>query len=462
MKPYPFILSLVACLIVSGCTLGPQYAPPKVDAPEQFKYAAQGASGQPATIADGQWWRVFNDPLLHQLITQAMENNFDIQAAYHRVDQARAVARYQGAYRYPFVTLDPSYQKGQASKSTQSGIGGSYAQHSLPLSVGWEIDLFGKIRKTYEAGLAEAEASLEAAEAIRLVVQTDITTIYYNMRATDQDIHIVSRALAVRTEQLKILKNRYQVGVISRLPLAQAEAELNATQALLISLQRERARLENAIAILTGKTPSEISVKPDPLTQEPPEIPAVVPSALLTARPDIRSAERILVAENARIGVAEANFYPQIQLSADAGYASYRIEDLLMADSFVWSFMPSMRIPLFEGGKNQAELDRVKARYAEVTANYRQTVLRAFGEVEDALVSADLLKKQEAANQLAVESAMNAYTLSKNQFEGGLVNFLSVLDSERTYLDNLRLSSQLRGLRYLSAVQLIKSIGGKW
>jgi multidrug efflux system outer membrane protein len=250
--------------------------------------------------------------------------------------------------------------------------------------------------------------------------------------------------------------------VISRLPVAQAEAELRATEALHHALSRDRARFENAIAVLLGKAPSEISLVVNPLEEAPPEIPSLVPSVLLVSRPDIRRAERQMAAANARVGVATAAFYPQVTLSADVGYASGSLSDLFDVRSFTWGVFPNIHIPVFEGGRNVAELDRARARYAEVYALYRQAVVQAFGEVEDALVSAALLEKQQTANQQAVESADEAYRLSRKQFEGGLVNYLSVLDSERTLLDNLRLSSQLRGQRYLSAVALVKSIGGTW
>ena len=358
--------------------------------------------------------------------------------------------------------MDPSYSKAGISKTLESGQGGTFATWSVPLDVAYEFDFFGRIRRGVEASAADAEAFVEDYNSARLILQTDIALNYFSMRAFDDDIRIVSRAIEVRRESLKILKNRFKLGVISRLPVAQAEAELSATEALLLSLSRNRARLENAIAVLLGKTPAEVPLAASPLEEAPPEIPSVLPSVLLQYRPDIRRAERQMAAANARVGVATAAFYPQVTISANAGYGSARAGDLFDVRSFTWGILPNIHIPVFEGGRNVAELDRAGARYAEVYALYRQAIVQAFGEVEDALVSVTLLEKQQMANQQAVQSAEEAYMLSRKQFEGGLVNYLSVLDSERTFLDNLRLSSQLRGQRYLSAVALVKSIGGSW
>lgn len=444
---------------ITGCTVGPDYVKPEVSAPTAFRYEAAAETDIPMPV-DG-WWELFGDEALSELIRTAEAENFDLKAAAERVLQARAVARISRAPMFPFFTAEPYSERRQTSKKIDpdAGTGSVYA---VPFTVGYELDLFGRIRRSYESGLALAEASAEDLSAVRLVLQTDIATHYFALRSLDEDIRIVSRAIEIREEQIRLLGRRQELGVISRLPLAQAEAELKATEALRYGLLRNRANLENAIAVLTGKAPSEASVSEYPLQSEPPAVPRTVPSSLLIARPDIRSVERQLAAASARIGVAQAAFYPQISIGADIGTAGTQLGDLFESDGVTWGFGPRIRIPLFEGGKNQAELDRAESRFREVAAVYRQTILRAFGEVEDALVSTDLLGKQAVANALAVDSAEQAYGISRRQFEGGLINYLSVLDSERTLLDNMRLGSQIRGLRFLAAVRLIKSIGGRW
>jgi multidrug efflux system outer membrane protein len=453
--------AVILAATLSACMVGPDYTAPAVETPGTFKHALDGGDILTSPLR-AQWWHLFEDPVLTRLIEDAMAGNFELTAAAERIEQARAVARIRRSGLFPFVSIDPSYSKSGVSKTLDTGPGGTFSTWGAPLDVAYEFDIFGRIRRGYEASAAETEAFMEDYLSLRLVLQTDIAVSYFTLRAFDDDIRIVSRAIEVRRESLKILRNRFRLGVISRLPVAQAEAELRATEALHHALSRDRARFENAIAVLLGKAPSEISLVVNPLEEAPPEIPSVLPSVLLVSRPDIRRAERQMAAANARVGVATAAFYPQVTLSADVGYASGSLSDLFDVRSFTWGILPNIHIPLFEGGRNVAELDRARARYAEVYALYRQAVVQAFGEVEDALVSVALLEKQQTANQQAVESSDEAYRLSKKQFEGGLVNYLSVLDSERTLLDNLRLSSQLRGQRYLSAVALVKSIGGTW
>lgn len=455
------IASVFLLLLLSACTVGPDYVKPAIAPPVAFRYAPANAPTPPEP-AGGEWWRLFGDPVLRRLIAAAMADNFDLAASAQRIAQARAVARISRSGLFPSVSADPAYAKTGVSKTLETGPGGTFTAWNLPLEVAYEIDLFGRVRRGAEASLADAEAVVEDDLSLRLVLQTEIAVNYFAMRALDDDIRIVSRAIQVRRETLRILKNRYALGAISRLPVAQAEAELSATEALLSALSRDRTRLENAIAVLSGKAPVELSLRAAPLETPPPTMPSVVPSALLEFRPDIRRAERLMAAENARVGVAAAAFYPRVSIGANAGFASGQAGDLFDVKSFAWGVLPNIHIPIFEGGRNVAELDRARARYAEVYARYRQVVVEAFGEVENALASVALLEREQAANLDAVRFAEEAYHLSKAQFDGGWVNYLSVLDAERTFLDNLRLSSRLRGQRYLAAVALIKSIGGDW
>jgi len=447
--------------ILTACMVGPEHLKPAIEPLQAFKYNA-GLNNTLAEPMAGKWWQRFEDVILDQLVERAMSGNYELTASTHRIEQARALARMSRSDLFPFVSADPGYARGGISKTLETSQGGTFTTWTAPLNVAYEFDLFGRIRSGYAASLADTDAIVEDDNGLRLILQTDIAVNYFAMRAFDDDIRIVSRAIEVRRESLTILKNRFMLGVISRLPIAQAEAELRATEALLLSLKRNRALLENALAVLLGKPPAELILAPAPLEKPPPDFPSVLPSVLLTSRPDIRRAERMMVAENARVGVAVAALYPQVTLGANIGYSSARASDLFDARSFAWGILPDIHIPLFEGGRNIAELDRARARYAETYAVYRQTIVQAFGEVEDALVSVMLLDRQQQANQQAVRSAEEAYRLSMTQFEGGLINYLSVLDAERTLLDNLRLSSQLRGQRYLSAVALVKAIGGSW
>ena len=455
------VMGIFIAMFLSSCTLGPDYVQPEIETPEGFKYAQKTENQQDKPLYEN-WWDIFNDDLLDRLIKEARHGNYELMAAVARVQQARAVARMSRSSLLPSITSSPSAQRRRQSETLKGSDGSIGAVYNFPFNVGYELDLFGGVRRGYEAGKADAEAVEEDYNSIRLILETDLAVNYFALRSLDEEILIVTRIYDLRKEQLKLLQSRLEFGVISMLPVSQAKAELNATHALLFSLQQKHAKIENAIAVLLGKAPSEIALYPEPLTGEPPYIPLVVPSVLLTARPDIKRVERQLAAENARIGVAKALFFPRVIISADAGFSTSYINTLFDSRSFTWGIGPNIRIPLFEGGRNSANLDRAKARYAEVYANYRQAVIRSIGEVENALVSVDFLKKQADANQLAVQASTRAHDLSKKQFDGGLINYLSVLDAERNMLDNLRLNSQLRGQRFISAINLIKAIGGSW
>ncbi len=451
---------VVSTILLTSCMVGPDYEPPIVATPEAYKYAPT-VELKPI-VYEGPWWYIFNDENLNTLVDRVDEGNFDLMAAAARVRQARATARIRRSPLFPFFSADPSYRERESSETTGEFAGGTTTLWGFPFNVAYEIDLFGRIRRGYQAAVADAQSVEEDFEAVLLILRSEVALDYFALRSLDEEIRIVERAVDVREEQLKILDSRFEFGIVSQLPVAQAKAELNSTYALLFALQRERAILENAIAVLLGLPPSELSVPFTPLKDDPPHIPVTVPSRLLVERPDIRRAERDLAAANARIGVATAEFYPQVNISADAGLASSHFSDLFDSRSYTWGILPNISIPLFEGGRLSANLERSRAVYAEQYAFYRQTIVEAFGEVEDALVSLHLLRKQDEANKLAVEASRQAYDLSQRQFEGGLVNYLNVLDSERVLLENSRLESQIRGRRYISAVNLIKAIGGGW
>lgn len=451
---------ILSAALLTSCMVGPDYEAPIVPTPEAYKYAP-GVDLKPM-VYEGPWWYIFNDKRLNELVDRVDGGNFDLMAAAARVRQALATARIQKSPLFPFLSADPDYQKREFSETTDGSTGGASSTWRFPFNAAYEIDLFGRIRRGYQAAMADAQSAEEDFEAILLILRSEVAIDYFALRSFDEEIRIVDRAVDVRQEQLKILDSRFEFGIVSQLPVAQAKAELNATQALLFALRRERAILENAIAVLLGLPPSEFSIPFTPLKGEPPHIPLTVPSRLLVKRPDIRRAERNLAAANARIGVAAAEFYPQVNIRADAGLASSHYSNLFDSRSFTWGIGPNISIPLFEGGRLSANLERTRAAYAEQYASYRQTIIDAFGEVEDALVSVQLLKKQDEANQLAVEASRQAYDLSQRQFEGGLVNYLNVLDTERVLLENSRLESRIRGQRYTSAVNLIKAIGGGW
>jgi multidrug efflux system outer membrane protein len=337
----------------------------------------------------------------------------------------------------------------------------------MPLDLSYEVDLWGRVRRGFEGARADAAASVAAYHNVLLTLQADVAQNYFILRALDAEITVLQRAIALRREQVEIMTSRFDIGLGTELDVARAATELATAEAELATLRRRRAELENALAILAGESPSTFRLAPrddagNGWDYRPPVIPAGLPSELLERRPDIAEAERLLAADNARIGVAKAAFFPVLRLTGSGGFLSAEVDSLFQWESRAWSIGPSLSLPIFAGGRNVANLRGAQARFEESVARFRQRILVAFGDVENALAGIRLLGEEAAAQERAFGSARRARDLAMESFTIGLTDYLDVIDADRAALQSHRANLQLAGQRFFAAVHLIKALGGGW
>ena len=448
--------------------VGPDYRRPTVPTAGQFADAELGnwKEATPADeIARGDWWTIFHDPNLDNLERQAAENNQDLKAAVARVTQARALARNAKADFFPSLTFDPSASRGRSSDNGLNRLPNQLGNDfRVPLDLTYELDLWGRVRRSFEGANADAQARVAAFENTLLILKADVAQNYFALRTLDTERAILRNTIHLRSEALDLVNARYKGGASSELDVSRAETELTSTKAELLAVDRRRAEIEHALAVLVGQPASEFAVKELPLDGNtlPPVIPAGLPGDLLERRPDIAEAERLLAAANARIGVAKAAFFPVVRITGTAGFESFDVESLFNWESRVWSIGPSVTLPLFQGGRNRANLKRSRAAYEENVANYRQRILVAFKEVQDALTGARLLSEQAAVQDQSRASARNTADISNKRYRAGLVSYLEVVDSERTALGAERESARIAGQRLVTSIQLVKALGGGW
>ncbi|MDM8535579.1 efflux transporter outer membrane subunit [Desulfobacterales bacterium HSG17] len=456
-----FVCLFFIYLFLAGCTVGPDYKKPEIPLPSEFKGNKDWKIAEPGDhLPKGQWWTIFNDPVLNDLENQAGEANQNLQAAAARVIQARAVAGISESDKYPDINANPSARR--ARTNLGEGMSNTSNTFSLPFDLSYELDLWGRVRRSNQASQADATASQSDYENVRLSLQADVARNYFQLRALDKEINIVERTTELRKESLRLVESRFKNGYISKLDLERAKTELASTKAEISALRKSRGELENALAVLLGKLASEFSLSPALQNIGVPKIAPTLPSQLLERRPDVARAERSVAAANARIGVAKAAFFPTIRINGSAGYQSSETSSLLDWDSRVWSLGPNISLPIFSGGSNRANLEKAKAAYDETVANYKQTVLVAFKEAEDGLSGLHHLKEQAGAQNQALESAKNALKISESQYKAGLISYLEVVDAQRTSLQTERASVQISGRQLETTVKLIKALGGGW
>jgi multidrug efflux system outer membrane protein len=516
MKSVRTALSGICGLIIlAGCSVGPDYhGPPPNDYATPAKFKNPGASngtwkvGEPSDAqARGEWWTIFHEPRLNDLESQALAGNQDLRVAAGRVAEARAMDRVAASQFYPDITFAGSatrqrttntgpVQLGQlvgptpfgaasAAPTTAAtgGTGASSASSSnaplvlatqplsttynlfrAPLELSWEVDLFGRVRRTYEASRAQRQAIEKDYENAALSVTANVAVNYFALRSLDAEAAILDRAIATRREALRISEERLQAGLTSELDVTRAKADLATTEADAFALRRTRGQVENALATLVGRPASLLRVTPHPLPvgSTPPRVPGALPSQLLERRPDVAEAERQLAAANAQIGVAKAAFFPVVRLTGEGGFESADLGLLFNWESRIWRIGPSVTLPIFEGGRNVANLAAANARYDEAVGRYRGQVLTAFQEVENALSDLHQLAGQAEADARALAAAQRSLELARQQYVKGLVTFLDVLDAERSALADERVTAELAGQRMQATVQLVKALGGGW
>jgi NodT family efflux transporter outer membrane factor (OMF) lipoprotein len=461
--------TLLAIAFFAGCTVGPKYQrPAAVPAPPTWKTQAPWQQATPRdAIPKGAWWSIFGDAALDQYEQQLLKANQTLVAAQSRLEQARSLARVSTAGMFPQLNVDVIAQRQRISGNRP--LVGSTATvpitqniFSIPFSLNYEVDLFGRVRRNVEASNATLQATAADLQNVQLVLTSELAADYYTLRELDAELVVLSESVALETRGLELVENRHRGGVASGLEVAQQATLLDSTKTQFTLVQQQRDQFEHAIAVLTGSSASSFSVPAAPLTATAPAVPVGVPSDLLERRPDIATAERTMAFQNAQVGIAKAAFYPRIILAGGGGYQSRDIGSLLNAPSAVWAFGTDIFQPIFNGGRNRANLAAQRAAYDESVANYRQDVLVAFQQVEDALSGLSTLSAASATQKAAVNDAQRALTIANNRYVGGVTTYLDVITAQSALLDNQRLATQLLGQQMVTSVLLVKALGGGW
>ncbi|MGE0269505.1 MAG: efflux RND transporter permease subunit [Candidatus Omnitrophota bacterium] len=472
--PEKAVVSVVALLVLTsfGCKtiVGTDFSRPEVSMPDGWSLEEddQWKIAEPKDHLDrGRWWTVFRDEELNDLQEAALNFNHDLKSAVANVEKARALARIDRAEFYPVMESETEFERSRSTKNSfnsSSASSGSFVsrQYTLPLDLSYEVDLWGRVKRGFEAGHAEAEASIAEYHSVRLILSADIAINYFSLRELDKEVEIIDETIKLRQYAVDVVNERMQGGVTSELDFNRAKTELAKVKAERIDVLRRRKELENALAVLCGQQPSEFLIEPEALNTDVPRVPIILPSELLERRPDIARAERLVAAANARIGVAEAAFFPRLTLSANGGLKSVEFGNLFDWESHYWSFGPSVTIPVLTGGRGQANLEANRADFTRTVEEYRQIVLKAVEEVETSLSNLKLRKEQAVAQQEVLKSSRQTAELSISRYKEGLVTFLEVIDAERSRLDAELQATQIVAQRLISAVQLIKAIGGSW
>jgi hydrophobe/amphiphile efflux-1 (HAE1) family protein/NodT family efflux transporter outer membrane factor (OMF) lipoprotein len=468
------VTALALLLVVSGCstnggplTIGPDYQRPTNAVPAAFQDVAMGAwkEGAPRdNQPKGAWWTVFNDSMLNQLEDQAATNNQSLRAAVARIDQSRALARSSKSEFFPTLSFDPSVRRDRLSPNQFPNFGNAtYNTFTTPIDLSYEVDLWGRVRRSFESARADAEASEADFRSVQLALQADIAHNYFLLRSTDNQRGIVRETIALRKEARELIKSRVDAGTATELDLARADTELASAQAELSSLNQNRASISAALAVLVGAMAPEFSVEDfGHYHPEVPAVPAGLPSELLERRPDIASAERHLASANAKIGIAKASFFPVLRLTGSGGFLSADLDTLFKWDSHTWSIGPSISLPLFQGGRNRANLARSRAAYEESVANYRQQILVAFAEVQENLSALKFLGEEGEATERALVAARRSAEIARARYDAGTSSYLEVVDADRSALQFQRANARVQGQRRSVTVQLVKVLGGGW
>ncbi len=462
----PGVAIVLAVLALAGCAVGPDYQRPEAALPDSFVVSPAVSASQPDAPVLKEWWQLFQDPLLNDLVAKALTYNHDLLAAVARVEEAEGVAREAGATFFPQIDLNTAGARNQVSARNASPLPATVPRlqdsRSAALATSFELDLWGKLRRANEAARAQLLSSRYARDTVQLSVAGLVTSGYLSLRAVDANLALTRDTLESRRKALDIVKSRKEGGAASPLDLNQAESTLATAEAQLSDLRRQRALAESQLALLTGQPGLSIAVGdlrqlPLPLTP-----PAGLPSSLLETRPDIRQAEETLVSANARIGVAKAALFPTVSLTGSLGSASAALANLFSSGAATWGLGLAATMPIFDAGRNFARIDQASARQKQALVSYQKTVQTAFKEVNDALVSLNEYGVGERAQQIRVEATRKTLELAQIRYQAGYSAFLEVLDAQRSANDALLAYVATRQARLNSAVDLFKALGGGW
>ncbi|MGB6104274.1 MAG: efflux transporter outer membrane subunit [Pusillimonas sp.] len=471
-------------LLLGACAVGPDYQRPDIDVGQSYKELDSGRLGEqvvgistaqvkgwvPAQPGDaalrGDWWRMFGDPALSALMSTLQDANLNIIQAEAQYRQAQALLQSARSGFFPTVGVSASGTRSGSgrSASTTTGVGGDNPSNQFSVSgdVSWEPDLWGRVRRSVESSGASLQASAADVATTRLSMQSTLAQTYFQLRIMDAERQLLQQTVDAYQRSLTMTQNRYDAGIS-----AQADVEISRTQlengrTQLLALDWQRAQLEHAIAVLLGQAPASFALAPADMVAEVPVIPVGLPSQLLQRRPDVAAAERRTAEANARIGIAQAAWFPDLTLSAQGGYRSSQWAQWLSAPASFWSLGPALALTIFDGGAREAQLREARAAYDAQVASYRQTVLTALREVEDYLVQLHVLGQEQITQGRALASARESLRLTRNQYEAGLIDYLSVVQVETTALSTERSALSLVSDRLLASVQLIAALGGGW
>lgn len=466
-------LALALLALGAGCAVGPRYQRPAATAPtatvpQAWKTQPPWQEAAPKDlIPKGTWWQVFHDSALDAYEQQLLQANQSLLAARDHLDQARSLARVASSGLFPQLSADPSaLSQGAGTDRPLTGaqVATSYSQHvfTVPFNLSYEADLFGDVRHRVEAANATLQSTAADLENAQLVLTAELAADYFSLRELDAELLVVDENAGYERKGLELVNRRHDGGIASGLEVAQQAAVLDATLTQLALVRQSRAQYEHAIAVLVGQPASSFNIAVAPLSATPPTLPLGVPSDVLERRPDIAYAERQVAYANAQVGIARAAFYPHITLGGAGGWQSRDITTLASASSLFWSIGADALQPIFEGGRNRANLAAARSAYDASVADYRQSVLTAFQQVEDGLSNLQTLAQAAKTQAAAVEEARRELTFANNRYIGGVTTYLDVITAQSTLLSNERLATQLLGQQMVSSVYLVKALGGGW
>ena len=464
----PLLLALLAVVVFSSaCNKIPAYQRPSAAVTPHFKEAppAGWKEAQPSDGAlRGKWWEIFKDPALNALEEQVNISNQNVLQAEAQFREARANVRIARSALFPLVTATPSVAASQASGRLANRFGPTspLGLYELPVNASYTVDLWGAVRASVNQSAYTAQSTAAVLANVRLLFQSELAQDYFQLHGIDGDIDLLQATVKSYEELLVLTRNRYAGGIASDGDVAQAETQLYTAQAQLVDVGVQRAQLEHAIAVLIGKPPAELSIAHAPIGVPPPQIPVGVPSALLERRPDVAETERQAAAANQEIGIAKAAFFPTLTLAATAGVESSSFLNWVTWPAHFWTVGPQLAQTLFDAGKRRAQVVQSQAAYDSIAANYRQTVLTAFQQVEDNLAALRILADESTVLDRAVSSAERSVTISTAQYKGGVASYIQVITVQAIALANQRSAIDVQTRRMTASVLLIEALGGGW
>ena len=464
--PCLMVLLAIAAFQLSGCTVGPKYHRPAAEVPPAYKEVGNWKPAQPNDQNLGaNWWEIFQDPQLNTLEAQVSVSNQNLKAAEAQYTQARALVRYQRANYFPTVTVDPSATRNRISNHRPASVvsnGITYNDFQIPFELSYQLDVWGRVRRTVESYREQAQASAADLATVNLSMHSQLALFYFQARTLDAEEQLLNSTVTQYEQALELIENRYAGGIASDLEVEQARTQLETTRAQAIDVGVARAQFEHAVAVLIGKPPASFSLPPIPLTMPPPPIPVGLPSELLERRPDIAAAERLMASANAQIGVAKSAYYPLVNLAALGGFESGSPTTLLSGPSILWSAGPSALLTVFDVGRRRAASDQAIAAYDQAVANYRQTVLTGFQQVEDNVAALRILEHEAQVQNAAVAAAEKYLALANTRYTGGVTSYLEVTTAQSAALSDEVTAVNILGRRMVNAVLLVQALGGGW